>query len=282
MTDANLTTLQHNLTSLQNLTLSGAFLIKDQAWADLITGLPGLRSLKIEHSPRFNKLAITAIQNSNIDELTLHYCTRITTLPNRKFRYFSLEDSPLLKMATVKEQLGPHLKSLRLARFTGEIVRADLFQDSDLSKLSELYISECPDFDDDCVTALKNITGLIDLTLHRVNPLTSEPLIALVTPNSYLCNLNLNSSIEDHTLDELRLLLNGFSTLVYVDLSFARGTNNVLLEELVKRNSECKQLTVWGCQYVTSWWCEAMGVDGVDIGNGMRRYVKIRGAPDGS
>jgi len=50
----------------------------------------------------------------------------------------------------------------------------------------------------------------------------------------------------------------------------------------VKRNSDCKQLTVWGCQYVTSWWCEAMGVDGVDIGNGMRRYVKIRGAPDGS
>lgn len=310
LTGNNMIDIASRLKNLTKLTLCGAFLVREAHFVESLSNLTNLTHLVIEYSSRWNLATTQALVTHcpNLHTFKLHYAMRfnddaLALLPKlTKLRCLSLTKLPLLTceaMATsIMLGMGTQLESLELKELDqcvdGTVILALATALPPQSKLTHLTLHTVPLVNDESLLALVGkVTHLTHLTLSRTILLTHETIGALVKSNPRLEHLDLNSTLHTHEQNDVDSVFNGTdeygadvpSQLKSLDLSWSRGVNDVVLENIVKRNKALSRIHVWGCHRVSEWWCRRTSREGIlekgadggdDEGEVGRRFINVQ------
>ncbi|KAJ3344721.1 hypothetical protein HDU83_004921 [Entophlyctis luteolus] len=252
--------------NITSLTLKGAFLVSDAAFASLFSGSfsQKLRQLVLENTAKFGSNGIEALAKNcgNLSTLSFSQCSGLSGVGVKSISALkNLESLELIGLGQVSDDelvdllflVGKRLTKLALDGFSEASDKVLL---DGIGKycgnLQHLSLKDNEQFSDEGFLAFLNTqeiqpTPLKSLNLHRIYNLTDASI------NSAVCHhgpslkfLSLNG-LDDLTDNSLRNVIKGCPNLCELDVSWVRNFDDTLFDILVE---ECKVLhtvKVYGC-----------------------------------
>ncbi|CAO3677299.1 unnamed protein product [Rhizopus stolonifer] len=274
--DKVLSLYQERLHNLNNLHLSGAFLITKEAWMSFFEKTnTRLQSFGTRHSNRFNlecvKSLVTHCPNlqtldlGQLSQMKTDWLPEIAKLKHLKRLHLAwpsteeaVKEEDLIDMLT---NVGPQLTELSLRGFkdlTDEVLLEGVMHCKQLKKLNlelcdQLTAKSVVHFFDHWETK----EGLTHLDLSRCILLDDDVLKAIVQHSGEtLTHLNIHS-LELLTPNGLEILVGekrvaNCNKLIHLDCGFVRAMDDFVLKKLVTKCKSLQKLLVCGCHLLTN------------------------------
>lgn len=274
--DKVLSLYQERLHNLNNLHLSGAFLITKEAWMSFFEKTnTRLQSFGTRHSNRFNLECIKSLVTHcpNLQALNLGQLSQMKTdwLPEiAKLKHLkrlhlawpsteeAVKEEDLIDML---KNVGPQLTELSLRGFkdlTDEVLLEGMMMHC--KQLKKLNLELCDQLTAKSVVHFfshwETKEGLSHLDLSRCILLDDDVLKAIVQHSGKtLTHLNIHS-LELLTPNGLEILAGekreaNCSKLVHLDCGFVRAMDDFVLKKLVTKCKSLQKLLVCGCHLVS-------------------------------
>ncbi|KXN70107.1 RNI-like protein [Conidiobolus coronatus NRRL 28638] len=267
----------HNITEL---TLHGTFLVTKNGFSNLFEGLgPKLDKLSIQQAPLFNVESMKSLVENcrGLSYLDLSNCEAVnkdcilllSQGPNHGKAHAksskgkkNLDDSALLPILHV---IGSGLESLKLDGWT-KLTEASITKGIEpcCKSLVELSLEGAEEITPEAWCYLFNsklggtneVTGLHHLNLANCSIENNDKvLLSILRQNvETLQTLNL-SGWDSLTHEGIKEAFSDFppSNLTHVNFSWCREMCDPLAELIVNASDNLKEISVWGCHKITTW-----------------------------